>query len=106
MSCLLIASTLAAEAEVYPNISLSPPHRSLTHRIKPIPQPLLHQPSRKLQPNDPLPQTQHLRIIAQHRPLNTEAIMRRHGSDPSDLVRGNRDAQPGAADQQRAVGFP
>jgi hypothetical protein len=77
-----------------------------THGIKPIPQPLLNQPSRQLQPNDPLPKTQHLSIITQHRSLHTKAIMCSHGTNTSDLVRGDRDAESGAADQERAVCFP
>lgn len=66
--------------------------RTRTPLIKPIPQPLLHQPPRELEPNNPLSKTQHLRIITQHRPLHTKAIMSRHGTDPSDLVRGDGDA--------------
>jgi hypothetical protein len=32
--------------------------------------------------------------------------MRSHGSDTRDLIRGDGDAEPGAANQQRAVCFP
>lgn len=69
---------------------LSTHSHSLTHRIKSIPQPLTHQSLRQLQPDHSLSQTQHLRIITQHRPLDTKTIMRGHRPDPRDFVRTDR----------------
>ena len=73
--------------------------------IKRIPHPLLRQPPRQLYPHNPLPHTEHLRIVAHHRPLDAETIVRRHGPDARYFVRGDGHAEPGAADQQGAVGF-
>jgi hypothetical protein len=78
--------------------------RARTLLIKLIPNPLPHQPPRQLQPNNPLPQTKHLRIIAQNTPLNRKTIVRSHGPDPRDFVCRNRDSQACAADQDGAVG--
>ena len=72
--------------------------RTRTPLVKPIRQPLPNQPPRQLQPNNPLSQTQHLRVITQHRSLNTKTIMRRHCPDSSYFVRCDGDAESGSAD--------
>lgn len=71
--------------------------------VKSVVQPLLCQPPRNLYAHDPLAHTQHLRVIAQHSPLDAETVVRGHGPDARDLVRRNGNTQPGAADEQRAV---
>lgn len=76
-----------------------------TTLIKHIPQPLLRQPSSQLQPNNPLAETEHLGVVAQHGALDGEAVVRRHGPYALDLVRRDGDAEARAADQERAVDF-
>ena len=73
--------------------------------IKRIAQPLRNQPPRQLHPNDPPPQTQHLRIIAAYRPLHRKAIVRRHCPHSGHFVCTDRHAEARPADQHRAVRF-
>lgn len=79
--------------------------RARTALIKDIPQPLLGQPPGQLDSDDPLAHAQDLGVVAQHGPLDAEAVVRGDGADALDLVGGDGDAQPRAADNEGAVGL-
>ena len=79
--------------------------RTPTALIKPQVHPFLHQLLRQLRPHHSLTETQHLRVVAQHRSLHRVGVVRCDGADASDFVRGDGDAETGAADEEGAVGL-
>src|SRR5690606_5833636 len=74
-------------------------------RVEDVAEPLPGQPAGQLDPDHPLPEAEHLGVVAEHRTLHRERVVRGHGADPGHLVGADRDAEPGAADQQRTVGL-
>lgn len=79
--------------------------RTSTPLIKLIAKPFPCQLPRQLNPNHPLPKTQHLRIITLDAPLHAERVVRGDGSDALDFVGGNGDTETGSANEEGAVGF-
>ena len=51
------------------------------------------------------PMREHLRVVREDAALDREAVVRGDGADAGDLVRGDRDSDAGAAQQDGAVGF-
>ena len=86
----LIAATFSAEADC---------------RVEFVAEPFAGQPTGQLDADHALPEAQHLRVVAQDRPLHREAVVGGDGADAGHLVGADRDAQSGAADQQRSVGL-
>ena len=74
-------------------------------RVEAVGQPLAREAAGQLDADDALAHGEHLRVVGEHAALDREAVVRGHGTDAGHLVRGDRDAEPGAADEQRAVGF-
>ena len=74
-------------------------------RVEPVAHPLPRQPARDLEPDHPLAHAEHLGVVAQHRALDGEAVVRRDRADPRDLVRADRHAQAGPAHEQCAIGL-
>lgn len=73
--------------------------------VKLVAQPLLRQPPRQLQSDNPLTHAQHLRVVAQHTPLHAEAVVCGDGTNALDLVGCDSDAETGAADEKGTIGL-
>lgn len=74
--------------------------------VKNIAQPLLGQPPRQLESHNPLAKTQDLGIVAQHSPLDREAIVGRHSAHALDLVRGDGNSQSRSTYQHGSIDGP
>src|SRR6478736_5777728 len=73
--------------------------------VERVGQPLGREPPGELQADDALAHGEHLAVVGQDRTLHAERVVRDRGSDARHLVGRDRDADTGAAEQDRAVGL-
>ena len=59
----------------------------------------------QLDPDNALPETQHLSVVAQNRPLHGERVVRGDSPDARHLVGRDGDTQARAANEETAVGL-